>query len=102
MASATTETIIVGASAAGLAVGACLRHAGLPFVLLEQSDRVASAWRRHYERLHLHTTRRLSGLPFLPMPRSYPRYPSRARVVEYLESYARQMGLRPRFGQGVE
>jgi cation diffusion facilitator CzcD-associated flavoprotein CzcO len=66
--------------------------------LLEAQDHVASAWRRHYDRLHLHTDRRHSGLPFLPMPREYPRYPSRLQVVEYLESYTRHFGLDVRTG----
>lgn len=94
-----TETLIVGASAAGLAVAACLKQRGRPFVLIEQSDRVAAAWRRHYDRLHLHTSRGLSALPGLPMPRDYPRYPSRDQVVAYLEQYADHFELEPVFNQ---
>lgn len=94
-----TETLIVGASAAGLAVAACLKERGRPFILIEQSDRVAAAWRRHYDRLHLHTSRRLSGLPGYPMPRHYPKYPSRDQVVAYLEQYAAHFGLEPAFNQ---
>jgi putative flavoprotein involved in K+ transport len=57
-------------------------------VVLERSDRVGSSWRRHYDRLHLHTTRRLSALPGLPMPRRFGRWASRDDVVRYLEKYA--------------
>jgi cation diffusion facilitator CzcD-associated flavoprotein CzcO len=64
-------------------------------VLLEQAPHVAPAWRRHYERLHLHTPARHSSLPHLPMPASYPRYPSRQQVVDYLDGYAAKLGLRP-------
>jgi cation diffusion facilitator CzcD-associated flavoprotein CzcO len=35
------------------------------------------------------------------MPRDYPRYPSRAQLVAYLEAYARQFDIRPRFGTAV-
>lgn len=101
MEESSIETVVVGASAAGLAVGACLKQADLPFVLLEQSDRVASIWRRHYDRLHLHTTKGLSGLPFLPMPDGFPRYPSREQIVAYLEGYADKMELSPLFGEKV-
>lgn len=101
MENAVVETVVVGASAAGLAVGACLKRAEMPFVLLEQSDQVAAAWRRHYDRLHLHTSKGLSGLPYQSMPRSYPRYPSRDQVVAYLESYARDLKLDPVFGEQV-
>src|SRR5690606_5581069 len=65
----------------------------------EQSNQVAAAWRGHYDRLHLHTSRGLSGLPGLAMPRDYPKYPDRDQVVAYLEQYAAHFGLEPRFNQ---
>ena len=34
-----TETVIVGAGPAGLAVGACLSRAGVPSVILEREER---------------------------------------------------------------
>jgi choline dehydrogenase-like flavoprotein len=64
----------VGAGPAGLAVGACLRKAGVNFTILERGDKVASSWHRHYERLHLHRVKQLSSLPYLPFPTDYPRY----------------------------
>ena len=59
------------------------------------------AWRRHYDRLHLHTAKAFSGLPYFPFPRHYPRYPSRLQVIDYLEAYAAHFGIRPCFGQNV-
>jgi len=96
---ADTTALIVGAGPAGLAVAACLKARDVPFLLLEQSDRIGSAWRGHYDRLHLHTSRGMSGLPGYPMPRSYPRYPSRDQVVAYLEQYAAHFGIEPHFNQ---
>ncbi|GIK57291.1 MAG: dimethylaniline monooxygenase [Chloroflexota bacterium] len=97
-----TNTLIIGASAAGLAVAACLQEQRVPFILLEKSSQVGAAWRNHYDRLHLHTDRAHSQLPHLPMPKSFAKYPARADVVAYLEAYARHFGLEPRFGQGVQ
>ncbi len=94
-------TIIIGAGPAGLAVGACLKQAGIPCLILEQTDKVGSAWHRHYDRLHLHTDKAHSALPFVPFPKDYPRYPSRLQMINYLEAYARQWQLEPRFGQQV-
>jgi indole-3-pyruvate monooxygenase len=96
-----TAAVVVGAGPAGLAVGACLRRAGVPFEILESGDEVGLSWRRHYDRLHLHTHKALSALPFVPFPKGYPRYPSRAQVIEYLEAYAERFRLQPRFGQRV-
>ena len=95
------DAIVVGAGPAGLACAATMCELGLKVAILERSDVVASVWRRHYDRLHLHTDRGHSGLPGLAMPRSYPRFPSCAQVVEYLESYAAHFDLRPIFNSAV-
>jgi putative flavoprotein involved in K+ transport len=79
---------VVGGGPAGLSVAYALRARGIRAVVLEKSDQVGAAWRRHYDRLHLHTTRRLSALPGLPMPRRFGRWVARDDVVRYLEKYA--------------
>ncbi|UYQ62771.1 flavin-containing monooxygenase [Streptomyces peucetius] len=79
---------VVGGGPGGLAAAAALRGRGVRAVVLEKSESVGASWRRHYDRLHLHTTRRLSALPGLPMPRSFGRWVSRDDVVRYLEKYA--------------
>ena len=96
-----TNTIIIGAGAAGLATAACLKQAGIPNIVLEQSNKVGATWRKHYDRLHLHTDKRNSQLPFAPMPKDYPRYPSRDQVVAYLEDYANHFELDVLFDQHV-
>jgi indole-3-pyruvate monooxygenase len=96
-----TEVAIIGAGPAGLAVGASLRRRGVRFEIFERSDRVGPAWHRHYRRLHLHTPKESSGLPYKPFPSDYPRYPSRQQVADYLADYARAFELRPRFGEEV-
>ncbi|MFJ5732396.1 flavin-containing monooxygenase [Streptomyces paradoxus] len=79
---------VIGGGPGGLSVAYALRARGIRAVVLEKSDRVGSSWRGHYDRLHLHTTRRLSSLPGLPMPRRFGRWVSRDDVVRYLEKYA--------------
>src|SRR5574339_108324 len=96
-----SQTIVIGAGPAGLAVGACLKQANIPCLILEQSDRVGPVWHRHYDRLHLHTDKKNSQLPFFPYPLTYPRYPSRAQVINYLEAYAKKFRLDIRFRQKV-
>ncbi|MFC9507744.1 flavin-containing monooxygenase [Streptomyces sp. NPDC057002] len=79
---------VIGGGPGGLAAAYALRARGIRAVVLEKSDRVGASWRRHYDRLRLHTTRRLSALPGLPMPRRFGRWVSRDNVVRYLEKYA--------------
>lgn len=95
------EILVVGAGPAGLACAAMLRGVGEPVILLEAAAEVGSSWRRHYDRLHLHTDRTRSALPGHPFPADAGRYPSRLAVVRYLESYVERFGLEPRFGQPV-
>ncbi|WP_412077643.1 flavin-containing monooxygenase [Streptomyces xanthophaeus] len=79
---------VIGAGPGGLAVAAALRARGVRAVVVEKSDTVGASWRRHYDRLHLHTTRRLSALPGLAVPRRFGRWVSRDDLVRYLEKYA--------------
>lgn len=97
----STETFIVGAGPAGLSVAACLRKASRSFEIVDRADAVGSAWRAHYDRLHLHTDKKSSELPFHRFPREYPKYPSREQVVTYLESYAKELAIAPHLGETV-
>ncbi|MFF9406518.1 flavin-containing monooxygenase [Streptomyces anandii] len=78
---------VIGGGPGGLAAAYALRARGIRAVVLERSDRVGASWRGHYDRLRLHTTRRLSALPGLPMPRRFGRWVARDDVVRYLEKY---------------
>jgi cation diffusion facilitator CzcD-associated flavoprotein CzcO len=93
--------IIVGAGPAGLACAATMRGAGLNVTVFEKAGNVGAVWRRHYDRLHLHTDRNHSGLPGMAMPRTFPAYPSREQMVEYLESYAARFDIQPVFNTAV-
>ena len=96
-----SDVIIVGAGPAGLAAAASMGALRLEATVLEKANAVGSVWRRHYDRLHLHTDRGHSGLPGMAMPRAYPTYPSRDQVVEYLESYAAHFRIQPVFNTTV-
>lgn len=93
--------IIVGAGPAGLATAYYVRQRGLPYRVLERRA-IGYAWQNHYDRLHLHTLKQVSSLPGLPMPRSYPPFPSAAQVQEYLQIYARHFALRVECGVAVQ
>jgi cation diffusion facilitator CzcD-associated flavoprotein CzcO len=87
------EVVVIGAGPGGLAAAAALGQAGVAAVVLERADAIGASWRGHYDRLHLHTVRWLSGLPGLAIPRRHGRWVSRTAFVAYLESYARHHRL---------
>jgi cation diffusion facilitator CzcD-associated flavoprotein CzcO len=98
---ADRDALIIGAGPAGLACAQTMRAIGLNVAILEKADNIGASWRRHYDRLHLHTDRNHSGLPGMAMPAAYPTYPSRAQVVEYLEDYAVRFEIQPAFNAEV-
>jgi indole-3-pyruvate monooxygenase len=92
-----THTLIVGASISGLACASSLQKFGIKYLIIEKSSQVGAPWRNHYERLHLHTNKSLSNLPYKKFSSSIPRYPSRIQVVNYLEEYRREFNINPSF-----
>jgi cation diffusion facilitator CzcD-associated flavoprotein CzcO len=100
--SPVVDAYIIGAGPAGLATAAALRKRGLHGVVLDKSDAIGSSWRRHYDRLHLHTPRELSGLPGMPIPKKMGRWVARDDVVRYLELYAAHFDLDVRLRTAVE
>ncbi|KAG5598354.1 hypothetical protein H5410_029724 [Solanum commersonii] len=95
--------VIVGAGPSGLAVGACLKEQGIPFVILEKSDCIASLWQKKtYNRLKLHLPKQFCQLPKFPFPQHYPEYPTKKQFIDYLESYARKFDINPMFNECVQ
>jgi putative flavoprotein involved in K+ transport len=90
---AAPDALVIGAGPGGLAAAAALRRRGLRPLVVERAENLGASWRAHYDRLHLHTTRRLSALPGLPIPRAYGRWVGRDDVVRYLEQYAEHHDL---------
>jgi putative flavoprotein involved in K+ transport len=96
------ETLVIGAGQAGLAVGYHLRRRGLPFVIVDEYERVGDVWRKRWDTLRLFTPRRYSGLPGMPFPGRASAYPTKDETASYFETYAREFGLAVRTGLKVE
>ncbi|MFI5155498.1 MAG: flavin-containing monooxygenase [Chitinophagales bacterium] len=92
-----TNTLVIGASISGLATAAALNKAHIEYIIIERLKQVATPWRNHYERLHLHTSKRFSNLPYKKFDRAIPRYPSRQQVVDYMEDYQKAFDIQPVF-----
>lgn len=95
MAVSKTEVLIIGCSIAGLASAATMSKHNIPYIVIEKTDSVVKPWKNHYDRLHLHTSKNISNLPYKKFKSGIPKYPSRIQIVEYMESYQRSFDINP-------
>ncbi|XP_028806603.1 indole-3-pyruvate monooxygenase YUCCA6 isoform X2 [Neltuma alba] len=94
--------VIVGAGPSGLATAACLKHKGIPSLILEKSGCLASMWEfKTYDRLRLHLPKQFCELPLLPFPKNFPSYPTKQQFLAYLKAYALHFGIKPAFNKTV-
>ncbi|KAI5586521.1 hypothetical protein POPTR_006G248200v4 [Populus trichocarpa] len=95
--------IIVGAGPSGLAVAACLSQQGVPSLILEKNDCIASLWQQKtYDRLKLHLPKQFCELPLRGFPDDFPKYPTKGQFISYMESYASHFRIQPKFNQAVK
>jgi indole-3-pyruvate monooxygenase len=92
-----TNTLVIGASISGLASASCLGKAGIDYIIIEKHAAAVTPWRNHYERLHLHTNKKLSHLPNKKFASHIPMYPTRLQVLDYMDSYQKEFDIHPRF-----
>ncbi|HUL86055.1 MAG TPA: NAD(P)-binding domain-containing protein [Actinomycetota bacterium] len=97
-----TETVIIGGSQAGLAVGYHLAQRGRDMVILEGSERIGDAWRNRWDSLHLFTPARHDSLPGWAFPAKGWSFPSKDEMGDYLEAYATKFRLPVRTGVRVD
>lgn len=94
--------VIVGAGPSGLATAACLTEKGVPSLILERANCIASLWQlKTYDRLRLHLPKQFCQLPLMPFPSNFPTYPTKQQFLTYLETYTNYFGLDPVFNTTV-
>ena len=86
--------LIIGAGPSGLAAAACLKQAGVGFVLVDKNGRAGGAFCRMDRNLKLLSPNRYVSLPFLAYPGA-DEYPSMPDYEQYLAAYAQHFGLAP-------
>ena len=96
------DTLIIGGGQTGLSVGYQLAKRDIPFVIVDAHDRIGDAWRNRWDSLRLFTPARYDGLPGMRFPRRGDAFISKDEMADYVESYAKHMGLPVRTGVRVE
>jgi putative flavoprotein involved in K+ transport len=95
------NTVVIGAGQAGLSVGYHLAKRGVPFVVLDASDRIGDVWRKRWDSLRLFTPAKFSSLDGMPFPADPNSFPTKDAMGDYLEAYARRFALPVRSGVRV-
>jgi cation diffusion facilitator CzcD-associated flavoprotein CzcO len=96
--------LVIGAGYSGLGVARALRADGFQVEVVERNHEVGGNWLNGvYDSTHIISSRDSTGYAELPMPRSYPDFPSRDQMLAYLRSYAEAFSIREliRFGTEV-
>jgi putative flavoprotein involved in K+ transport len=96
------DTIVVGGSQAGLAMGYHLQRAGVPFLILDANERVGDVWRSRWDSLRLFTPTHYDGLPGMRFPGRRRVAPAKDEMADYLEAYAAHFALPVRAGTRVD
>lgn len=95
------QTVVIGGGQAGLSVGYHLERRGLPFVILDASERVGDVWRARWDSLRLFTPAKFNGLDGAPFPAKPWTFPTKDEMADYLEAYAKRFRLPVRSGTRV-
>ncbi len=96
------DTVVIGGSQAGLAVGYHLARRDVDFVILDAERRVGDAWRKRWDSLRLFTPAAYSGLPGMAFPAPPSHLPDKDEVADYLERYAERFDLPIRCAMRVD
>ncbi|XP_055814314.1 probable indole-3-pyruvate monooxygenase YUCCA10 [Solanum dulcamara] len=97
------EVVVIGAGPSGIAVSACLNKFGIKHVVLEKEDCCGYLWKKKtYDRLHLHLSKDLCSLPFMPHATSAPKYMPKNEFIQYIDEYVEKFNIKPKFQTCVE
>lgn len=87
------DVLIVGGGHAGITSAAELKQLGIDTLIVDPMKRVGDNWRLRYHSLKLHNVTAVNHLPYMPFPKTFPRYIPKDKVANWLESYVEHMDL---------
>ena len=85
------DVAIVGAGHSGLSMGGRLKAAGIENFLIFEKEEPGNAWKNRYDRLHLHTVKSISGLPYFGFPDTFDEWVAKDDLVRYYKAYSNVM-----------
>ena len=85
--------LVVGAGQCGLALGARLKQLHVPTLLIDRLERPSDVWRNRYDTLVTNSPSGADHMPYMPFPDTWPTFPSKDQLANWLDAYASVMEL---------
>ena len=85
--------LIVGGGHAGITAAARLKALGIEALVVDRMSRIGDNWRKRYHGLKLHNQKHSNHFPYLPFPKTWPKYISKDKIANWLESYVETMEI---------
>ncbi len=85
--------LIVGGGHAGVTAAARLKALGIEALVVDRMERIGDNWRRRYHGLKLHNQKHSNHFPYLPFPRTWPKYIAKDKIANWIESYVEAMEI---------
>lgn len=83
--------LVIGGGQGGIALGARLRHLGVPALVIDKGGRAGDAWRNRYKSLCLHDPVWYDHLPYMSFPDNWPIFAPKDKIADWLEMYVNVM-----------
>ena len=87
------SVLIVGGGHAGITAAARLKALGVEALVVDRMARVGDNWRKRYHGLKLHNQKHSNHFPYLPFPKTWPKYIPKDKIANWLESYVETMEI---------
>lgn len=87
------EVLVVGGGHSGVFTAAYLKNLGVDALVVDRHPRVGDNWRTRYDALALHNPTLMVEFPFLPFPRSFPKFLPKDKLANWFESYVDAMEI---------
>lgn len=85
--------LVVGGGHAGLTAAAALGALNVDTLVVDRMERIGDNWRRRYHGLKLHNQVYSNHMPYMPFPKTWPRYIPKDKIANWLEGYVEAMEI---------
>lgn len=85
--------LIVGGGHAGVTAAARLKALGVEALVVDRMERIGDNWRKRYHGLKLHNQKHSNHFPYLPFPKTWPKYIAKDKIANWIESYVEALEI---------